>query len=469
MKFEHDELSRRHPCFRYRNFSYQIEKEELKVTYDFLLDPGTHFAPTLSLPIYSSAAFAKLPREELQRLIFHIGMAEMLSYWKCAAPAEIVVSAGELTSEQICWWQSFFRDGLSEFFYVNDIKPFSPRISAASPTTVNPLVFPEPAAAKNSPILLPIGGGKDSIVSLQLLREGNYPVVPFLLNKITSAHNVIEAAGFKRYYLARRVIDPKLLELNSSGYLNGHTPFSAVLAFISVAAARLSGCHNIALSNERSADEPNTTAHALSVNHQYSKGTDFEKLFRDYCQTYLTRNADYFSLLRPLYELQIAALFAKYTDFFPHFRSCNRGLKSNTWCKKCPKCLFAFTILAPFVPRDNLCQAFGGNLFEDLELLPIARQLTGLEPVKPLECVGTRDETIAAMFLARRNFQQPDGSLPPVLAEIVNSRTLEQATLTKLGFKLLADWNSEHSIPDYLCQVVKNAQLRILPSIECND
>jgi hypothetical protein len=49
-----------------------------------------------------------------------------------------------------------------------------------------------------------------------------------------------------------------------------------------------------------------------------------------------------------------------------------------------------------------MTEMFGGNLFADGALLPLYRQLLGIEGFKPFECVGTPEETIAAFLLAHQ-------------------------------------------------------------------
>ena len=57
-------------------------------------------------------------------------------------------------------------------------------------------------------------------------------------------------------------------------------------------------------------------------------------------------------------------------------------------------------MLAAFLPQDILQTIFGSNFFDEEQLLPMFRQLLGLEGFKPFECVGTPEETIAAFLLA---------------------------------------------------------------------
>jgi hypothetical protein len=208
---------------------------------------------------------------------------------------------------------------------------------------------------------------------------------------------VIKIMGFEKEkaLFMFRDIDPLLLELNNMGFLNGHTPFSALLAFLSLLAAVLRGATHIALSNESSANDP-TIPHT-TINHQYSKSFGFERDFRQYCTQYLCSNINYFSLLRPLNELQIAKMFATIPESFHVFHSCNAASKSDTWCRKCAKCLFTFIILSPFLPLREVEKIFGANLLEDASLGPLLDQLTGADQEKPFECVGTVREVNAAL------------------------------------------------------------------------
>ncbi len=188
-----------------------------------------------------------------------------------------------------------------------------------------------------------------------------------------------------------------MLRMNDEGYLNGHVPFSAILAFISVLGAALVGKRFIPLSNERSANEPSVIG--TTFNHQYSKSFEFENDFSGYLHEFLTGDIGYFSLLRPLYEIQIGELFARYVKYHSVYRSCNRGKKENTWCGACPKCLFVYIILSPYVERGELIAQFGKDLLEDESLVPVFEELIGIRETKPFECVGTIWEVRHALNL----------------------------------------------------------------------
>jgi hypothetical protein len=181
----------------------------------------------------------------------------------------------------------------------------------------------------------------------------------------------------------------------------------------------LYGHTNVIVANERSSDEGNVTYRGSEINHQYSKSLRFETLFDQYMHKYLITSAKYFSLVRPLYELQIGRLFSTFPEFFELFKSCNRT-RSVSWCGQCPKCLSVFITMYPFVSREARIQIFGKDLYESPDAIPIVRQLVGSE-TKPFECVGTRREIVAGLALALEEARKNKQALPPVLAMAVDS------------------------------------------------
>ena len=76
-------------------------------------------------------------------------------------------------------------------------------------------------------------------------------------------------------------------------------------------------------------------------------------------------------------------LFAKYKEFHKIFKSCNVGSKKDIWCGSCPKCLFVYIILSPFLNEDELNEIFGENLLNKIELLDTFKQLSGIYKNKP--------------------------------------------------------------------------------------
>jgi hypothetical protein len=243
-----------------------------------------------------------------------------------------------------------------------------------------------------------------------------------------------------------------LLELNKQDFLNGHTPFSALLAFQCLLASALTGYRHIALSNESSANE--STVEDTQINHQYSKSVAFEIDFRNYVTKYVSPDFNYFSFLRPLNELQIGRLFSQFPEYFDIFKSCNVGSKTDIWCGKCPKCLFAYIILSPFISHNRMEQIFGKDLFADASLWDYLKQLTGIDEVKPFECVGTVDEVNHALRMILSDHE--DEKLPVLLRQYKESMRYAKEDIY-MSQGLLNSFDNGHFLNDKFLTILKNA------------
>lgn len=419
---KYDDMRQRYPLFEYVDYHYRWDGDGLHLRFDFSMG-GVEFHPEALVEARPFLDRNVAPGV-LDRLVFDIGMIELISYWKCACPPTVKVSCGSLTDEQTAFWRKLYWNGLGEFFYTNGIaetpdafmRVESGKPVDASATNTMTQSHNNAIAKLSTQYLVPIGGGKDSVVTLELLRRAGKTIRPLIMNPRGATVECARVGGFgmDEVLVIRRTIDPVLLELNAKGYLNGHTPFSAMLAFYTRLASALTGIPNVALSNESSANE--STVRGTSVNHQYSKSLEFEDDFRDYCANELMCNCagvdapatdaithshidafNYFSFLRPLSELQIAMLFSRFTAYHDVFRSCNAGSKQDIWCVHCAKCLFAYIILSPFVEPDRLNAIFGKSMLDDTTLEHEFRQLLGEAETKPFECVGTVGEVHQAL------------------------------------------------------------------------
>ncbi len=441
-----DDLRRAHPTFSYESFAWEQRDDALRMRFDFRVEPDIRFAPQTAIASVRPEAIDRLGPEAVDNLVFHLGLIEMLSYWKAACSPLIDVRAAALEAAQIAWLGDLLRHGMGEFFYVNGIdftRPDFVRIRSSAERAL-------PAARRGTPggpALVLVSGGKDSAVSLQLLRQSGLDFGCLLLNPTPAAEALARAAGCIAPVRVQRTIDRRLLELNEAGYLNGHTPFSAFLATLGVTVAALVGYGTVIASNERSCDEAYATFLGAGVNHQYSKSSRFEAVFRDYASTYLAPGIDYFSLLRPLYEVQIARIFSRYPEYFAAFRSCNRGQRDNSWCRRCPKCLFIYAALYPFLEPEELAGIFGEDLFGGTELIPLTAQLLGLGEHRPFECVGTVAETLAVLHLAVARARARGGALPPLLEYVEREVLCRRSDLDQLTAQVLGGWGEQHHLP----------------------
>lgn len=399
-KFE--EYRERYPEFVYRGYHYTVEENktgaaegrQCRVVYDFETPGLSEFHPGWTFPVQRE--LTEETANILGELIFQLGMVETISYYKITCPKRVRVLCGTLTNEQKSWWEKLYYNGLGEFMYRNGIEVGEDEllsIDCPSPEEKGERK-PYQDPTRYEGFLVPVGGGKDSVVTLETLKGQD--IMTYHINDDSAIDEVIEVFNHtEKDCRVRRTLDRNMLELNKQGYLNGHTPFSAIVAFSSTIAAFLTGRRMIALSNETSANE--TTVRGSFVNHQYSKSYEFEQDFQNYIGQITTSNIHYFSFLRPLAEIQIAALFARCTKYHHVFLSCNRGSKKGIWCCDCPKCLFVYIILSPFLSEEELVGIFGEKLLDKESLEKDFRELTGLDENKPFECVGTRSEVGAAL------------------------------------------------------------------------
>jgi len=397
------ELTNKFHSFKYKSYEYTIEDNELKLLYKYELI-GDEIIIFNHKVTYNLMAVNEIEQEHISNfelLIFHIGMVETINYWKLACPKKVIVECGYLSEEQKKWWKKLYYNGLGEFIYLNNIVELVTEDTFVEFETIKHNKFSK-VQFSSVGNLIPVGGGKDSVVTLEVLKNSKHDNLPFVMSAPIAAYDCISVAGYTKYLEAKRIFDIKMIKMNNEGYLNGHVPFSAILAFVATLGAALTGKRFIPLSNERSANEPSVIG--TSFNHQYSKSFEFEEDFSNYLHHFLTEDISYFSLLRPLYEIQIGEMFANYRKYHQVYRSCNRGKKDNSWCGVCPKCLFVYIILSPYIPREELIAQFGKDLLDDESLIPIFDELIGRAETKPFECVGTMWEVRRALNLTLLQF-----------------------------------------------------------------
>lgn len=382
---KYNELRNEYDTFIYD--SYEIEELEntTKIIYNFIVPSLTQYKPTLEVKKFKIDSFTK-------NLIFHIGLVELVSYWKATCSKNVIIKAGYINKEQIEFFKKLYFYGLGELFYTNGITPnYDDFINIKCELKEQNIEIPKYVGNGN---LIPIGGGKDSNVTLEIMKSDFEDNLCFIINPKQVTLSCAQTAGYsnEKIVTVKRTIDKNLIELNKQGFINGHTPFSALVAFLSYFNAYITGKKYILLSNESSANESNVDG--TKINHQYSKTYEFECDFNEYTKKYFKIDIKYFSLLRPLSEYQIAMLFSNYEKYHEIFKSCNVGSKKEPWhwCCSCPKCLFVYIILSPFLYKEKLIRIFGEDLFEKEDLLDIFIELTGYGKTKPFECVGTYEE-----------------------------------------------------------------------------
>lgn len=431
-----------YPEFIYQSFSVLENDEEYKVTYEFQLN-DIIFHPIITI-LKKNISNSNIDKEYLNYLFFQYGLFDLMSYYKLTCSPKLIIRPMYIDSNQCYFFKKVLYNGLGEYFYKNHINlNFNEflDIIVESDYKYHLPKFVDMYEGN----LIPVGGGKDSIVSMELLKDYHNVNKMFLLDrnlypKNQAAYDSIYQAGYDDLDIVvfRNELDLQLLELNKKGFLNGHIPISACISMSSFILAYLNNKKYIVLSNEASANEGNFDG--LNVNHQYSKSYEYELDFRNYSKKYLNPNICYFSLLRGWNEYEIVQEFLKHKEYLKLFRSCNRGTKKNIWCNHCSKCLYVYIMLYPYLTEYEMKLVFDHDMLNDKSLEEVFLDLVVASRLKPFECVGTRLEINYSLQEALRNKKK----YPYLLLLYKNQYKIDDIDKTIIENY----WNDDNSIPE---------------------
>ena len=384
--------------FDFAGFETRDAEGEADLVYAY--KSGPDFRETISfnapLPEKSSPL-----RAGFEAALDALALVAGVSYYKAFLPPAIGYRGVNPDEGQRRFFEELYIDGLGEFGVRNHVAiegHVNFDVAQAGPARAGAGAAPLP---RRSAVL--IGGGKDSLVSTEILRAAREPMTLFAVNPKKPILDCAAASGLPFIRVERR-LDEKLFALNEQGALNGHVPITAIVSFIALASAFVHGFDAVILSNERSANQGNLTRDGREINHQFSKTAGMERALSDYVARYIDAKLSYFSLLRPLSEAHIAQLMSRTSLYDGAFTSCNRAFQlrpkeePKRWCRDCPKCRFTFLMLATAMERPRLEAIFGANMLEDESQLTGFEELMGLSGHKPWECVGELAESGAALL-----------------------------------------------------------------------
>lgn len=418
--------------FVFRDYSFDEANHTLTFTYGF--DEELNFTEKYRFDF----TFTEYDEKALDRACQNLYFIAGVSYYKAFLSPSIMINNGQIDSQMAYFLNKAYQKGLGEFFYVNKLDPNTPVAFPINSDILNML------SDDREGMLVGIGGGKDSLVSAELLRS-QPKTATWSLNHKSQLEPLINKIGLPHFWVERE-FDPKLLEFKDSPEaFNGHIPISAIIACVGTIVAILSGYRDTIVSNESTASDPSLEYKGVAINHQYSKSLEFEEDYQQLLNQQFGESIRYYSLLRPFSELRVAELFSKlgFEKYKGVFTSCNRafihGSQTISWCGECPKCAFVFLILTPFIERQKLETLWGGkNLLLDPNLEPTYKQLLGIEGNKPLDCVGEVKESRAAMRLAQKQYQE----------------------LMKYEFELPVDYDfralQNHAMPEEVFDLISN-------------
>lgn len=387
-------------AFRFVRCDFDPATGTARLVYAF--DDGPELVETITVPgapFVLDGARATAVEQALRLLHLIAGV----SYYKAAIPPTIRIDSYTIDPATAALMETIYVNGLGEFAYRNGLD-LHDRIRFPATATVSPNA---PAVGLRTHAVVAIGGGKDSLVSIEALRALDVDQTVSWIGGSQLIKSCAERTGLPTLNVGR-ALAPQLFDYNRQGAWNGHIPVTAVNSAILVLTALLQGVDQVVFSNERSASYGSLIRSAdgqttTEVNHQWSKGWAFELAFGAYVETHVAADLHYYSLLRPLSELAVARQFARSDRYDAWFSSCNRNFHIlgerpvNRWCGVCPKCHFVFLALAPFMSKTRLVGIFGRNLLDDPAQIPGYDALLEYQDHKPFECVGEGIESRAAM------------------------------------------------------------------------
>jgi len=416
-------LREKYPEFVFKDFSFRIKDKKTEIEFFYLIKPNLSFRTNISISVLPKK---QIKEKVLKNLLLNLGLVEMLNYWKLTCSPKIKIEAGFLEKEQLKFWKKLILKGMGQYFFENQIDFKEKNFLKIETQGKRDKIALGKINRKEKKCLIAIGGGKDTPVVIEILKKKCKKLAGFVLNPNEIHQKILEKAKIKERILVKRSLDEKIFELQKIGFLKGHTPFSAFLAFLSLLLAYLFDYQKIAFGWERSSSFGNLKYKGMVINHQWSKSKEFEKMLKNYSKKYLLENVSIVSPIRNLSEIEIAKIFSQLKDYHFDFVSCNSAFKiknrTQRWCNKCPKCLFTFLCLFPFLPTEKIVKIFGKNLLEDKKLKPILERLTGEKGFKPFECVGTPKETKLAIELSLKKIKEEGGKLPVLLQKYANRR-----------------------------------------------
>lgn len=431
---------------------YTFDSTTLKASFFYSFDHEVNFTETIDFACPELHVISIIDTEVMNTLLFHLSLALWISYYKLYPTKDLVIETWTINDDQKQFWKTFYMQGLGEFFYTNNLSPQG-LINFVNWSKETPHTL----FASSSPItMVAIGWWKDSLVSVETIKKLGIPFYTSTFGKDYYLHKVVgDKIGVPRL-LMKRTMDPQMFAMNQEWYYNGHVPISGIIAFVLVTAAYLYDYSTIIMSNEKSANEGNTVLDWIEINHQRSKSYQFESDFSEYCKKYLSHDVKYFSLLRGMYEINIAKIFAQYPEYFEVFSSCNNNFKiiesnkttDHRRCGVCPKCAFVYSTLRPFITDKNIQTIFGQELYDNEKLIPLYKELLGIDWIKPFECVGTNEEVIYAMYLYYKKIQNIS-QISPIIQLFKNEilPKLSPNDLILFEKKLFAQYTQETNIP----------------------
>lgn len=162
----------------YRNESFYFKGIEISQFSD-LRTAVTFFFAVNSINIETTSYFDGVIYSDMSKSISHIGMCLLIWFWMGFGSEKVVISRNlGLCESDLSFWSDFYNEVLLEYFYCNNMR-YNIKLELENHNMrKDPFVH---LPQRNAPeiidgILLPLGGGKDSIVAWKMAKDSEKDV-----------------------------------------------------------------------------------------------------------------------------------------------------------------------------------------------------------------------------------------------------------------------------------------------------
>src|SRR3989344_5219990 len=174
-------MSKKAIAFEFISHTFKPNKRRAVFRYKvaFKDNSSIHFTETINLP---KKPLTSPDKKALKKMLESLHIMLGISYYKLYCPQTVIIPY-ELSKKEASFWNTVYKKGLGEFLFRNHLDPaiipkfpYQKNVKAPNyqlPTTNYPL------PTTNSRCLVGIGGGKDSIVSLELLKSRGADITGF--------------------------------------------------------------------------------------------------------------------------------------------------------------------------------------------------------------------------------------------------------------------------------------------------
>jgi hypothetical protein len=398
-------------AFIYKDFVVAEDSQTVNFNYAIRLSTSEYnLTETLKFPV----SLKETTSQKASLRALHIALG--VSYYKIFV-SPIIQHPYDMDQSEADFWNDVWVNGLGEFLYVNKL-PVG-RIAKFKPQSGILIrdAFDESTYANKA--ILGIGGGKDSIVAGELMKECGIELNGFVMatgEQLGQAKAVADTMGVALAVVERN-LDKQLLELQEMPDAHkGHIPISLIFGLVGAAIGIANSNAYVVVANEASSSLPRIKDNP--VNHQWSKSYKFEQSLQKFIKGYISTNLTYFSAVRPLTSVAIAKIFANYSQYFEVFTSDNYVFRidpakrpNSRWSLESPKSLSSFILLAPWLNEVDMLRTFGRNFLNETSLERLFLELTGQSGHPPLDCVGTVEELVLSLNLIAKQYKFSDSHL----------------------------------------------------------